>query len=65
MLAAGSSEAAVYRHLAALRSLLKFAFRHGVSQTDGRGLVDSEKVRTYRDTAGHGPEVIRVAPRGG
>ena len=52
MLTAGLAEATVNRRLAAVRSLLKFSHRLGLSQTDGRGLVDSEKVRAYRDTRG-------------
>jgi len=52
MLTRGLSEATINRRLAAVRSLLKFSYRLGLSQTDGRGLVDSEKVRAYRDTRG-------------
>ncbi len=52
MLTAGLSEATVNRRLAAVRSLLKFSHRLGLAQTDGRGLVDSEKVKSYRDTRG-------------
>jgi len=52
MLTAGLAEATVNRRLAAVRSLLKMAQRTGQSQTDGRGLVDSEKARAYRDTRG-------------
>lgn len=46
------SEATINRRLAAVRSLLKFAYRLGFSTTDGRSLVDGEKVVAYRDTAG-------------
>lgn len=52
MLTRGMAEATVNRRLAALRSLLKFSHRLGLSQTDGRGLVDGEKVQAYRDTRG-------------
>ena len=52
MLARGLAEATVNRRLAAVRSLLKFAHRIGGSVTDGRGLVDGEKVQSYRDTRG-------------
>ena len=52
MLAAGLAEATVNRRLAAVRSLLKFSHRVGLAQTDGAGLVDSEKVTAYRDTRG-------------
>jgi integrase/recombinase XerC len=76
MLAAGLAEATVNRRLAAVRSLLKFSHRLGLAKTDGRGLVDSEKVTAYRDTRGidldalrrlmalpselHGPETLRT-----
>jgi integrase/recombinase XerC len=46
------SEATVNRRLAAVRSLLKFSHRLGLSQTDGRGLVDGERAQAYRDTRG-------------
>ena len=52
MLAAGLAEATVNRRLAAVRSLLQFSYRLGLSYTDGRGLVDGEKVTAYRDTRG-------------
>jgi len=52
LLASGLSEATVNRRLAAVRSLLKFSHRLGLAQTDGRGLVDGEKARAYRDTRG-------------
>jgi integrase/recombinase XerC len=48
----GLSEATVNRRLAAIRSLLKFANRLGLCQTDGRNLVDGEKTKAYRDTRG-------------
>jgi integrase/recombinase XerC len=48
----GAAEATVNRRLAAIRSLLKFCHRLGLATTDGRGLVDGEKVRAYRDTRG-------------
>jgi integrase/recombinase XerC len=52
MLQRGASEATVNRRLSAVRSLLKFSHRLGLATTDGRGLVDGEKVRAYRDTRG-------------
>jgi len=52
MLARGLSEATVNRRLAAIRALLKFAHRLGHCATDGRNIVDGEKVRAYRDTRG-------------
>ena len=52
MLTAGLSEATVNRRLAAVRSLLQFSYRLGLACTDGRGLVDGEKVQAYRDTRG-------------
>jgi integrase/recombinase XerC len=52
MLQRGASEATVNRRLSAIRSLMQFTHRLGLATTDGRGLVDSEKVRAYRDTRG-------------
>lgn len=52
MMARGLTEATVNRRLSALRSLLKLCHRLGVAATDGRGLVDGEKVANYRDTRG-------------
>nr|CAA9259665.1 Site-specific tyrosine recombinase slr0733 [uncultured Armatimonadetes bacterium] len=52
MLAANLSEATVNRRLAAVRSLLKFAHRLGYAATDGRSLIDGEKVVPYRNTRG-------------
>ena len=52
MLGAGKTEATVNHHLSAVCSLLSFAFRLGLSQTDGRKLVAKERVRAYRDTRG-------------
>jgi len=59
MLAAGLAEATVNRRLAAVRSLLKFSHRLGLAQTDGRGLVDGEKVHAYRDTRGTDLKALR------
>jgi integrase/recombinase XerC len=52
MRAAGKAEATINRRLAAVRSLLRFAYRLGHGSTDGRGLVDGEQVVPYRDTRG-------------
>jgi integrase/recombinase XerC len=52
LLAAGAAEATVNRRLSAIRSLLKFCHRLGFAQSDGRGLVDNERSRGYRDTRG-------------
>jgi integrase/recombinase XerC len=52
LLARGASEATINRRLAAVRSLLKLAHRLGFASTDGRGLVDGERARAYRDTRG-------------
>lgn len=59
MLERGLSEATVNRCLAALRSLLTFSYRLGYAQTDGRGLVDGEKARAYRDTRGTDIHTLR------
>lgn len=59
MLGAGKAEATVNRRLAAIKSLLKFAHRLGLSASDGRGLVDGERVIAYRDTRGVSVEVLR------
>jgi integrase/recombinase XerC len=55
----GLSEATINRRLAALRSLLKFSHRLGLARSDGRGLVDSEKSRAYRDTRGTDLQSLR------
>lgn len=52
LMARGLAEATVNRRLAAVRSLLKFSARLGLATTDGRGLVDSERAKSYRDTRG-------------
>lgn len=52
MRGAGLAEATINRRLAAVKSLLKFANRLGLCATDGRNVVDGEKVRHYRDTRG-------------
>ncbi len=65
MLAAGLSEATVNCRPAAVRSLLKFSYRLGLAKTGGRGLVDSEKfksyqkVKSYRDTRGTDLKALR------
>ena len=46
------SPATINRRLAAVCSLLKMSYRLGLSQTDGRNLVDGEKTKSYRDTRG-------------
>lgn len=52
LLARGLAEATVNRRLAAVRSLLRLSHRLGLTATDGRGLVDGERARAYRDTRG-------------
>jgi len=52
LLARGASEATVNRRLSVLRSLLKFAHRLGLSNSDGRGLVEGEKLRPALDRPG-------------
>ena len=59
MLGRGLSEATVNRRLAAIKSLLKFAHRLGISRTDGRGLCDGERVKSYRDTRGVDMKTLR------
>jgi integrase/recombinase XerC len=45
LLARGASEATVNRRLSVVRSLLRFAHRLGLASSDGRGLVEGEKLR--------------------
>jgi integrase/recombinase XerC len=52
------AEATVARRLAASKAFLKLAHRFNRCETDGRGLVDVEKVRSYRET--HGVTVEQV-----
>lgn len=44
LLARGASEATVNRRLSVLRSLLKFAHTRGLTDCDGRGLIEGEKL---------------------
>ena len=59
LLQRGLTEATVNRRLAAIRSLLKFCYRLGWSQTDGRSLVEGERVTAYRDTRGVSAEMVK------
>jgi integrase/recombinase XerC len=59
MLACGLSEATTNRRLAAVRSLLRMAYRLGLCATDGHGLIEGEKARPYRDTRGVGLSILR------
>ena len=59
LLKEGKAEATVNRRLAAIRSLLKLASRLGFCDTDGHGLVDSEKIQSYRDTKGISVELLQ------
>lgn len=59
LLGRGLAEATVNRRLAGIRSLLKFCYRLGWSKTDGRSLVDGERVTAYRDTRGVTSEVVK------
>jgi integrase/recombinase XerC len=54
----GLKESTVNRRLSAIRSLLAYCFPKGWSKTDGRHLIDGEKVRAYRDTRGFDMGVI-------
>jgi len=49
LVTSGASEATVNRRLSVIRSLLRFAYRHGLASSDGRGLVAGEKVPPSRD----------------
>jgi len=53
------SEATVNRRLSAVKALINYARRVGACEVDPRGLVDSEKVRQYRDTTGVGVAEMR------
>ena len=55
----GLSEATSNRRLSALRSMLKICRRLGLGNADPAGLVDSEKVTTYRDTRGPSKDEVR------
>lgn len=55
----GLTEATINRRLAAIRSLLKFCYRLGWSQTDGRSLVEGERVVAYRDTRGVSTVIVK------
>jgi integrase/recombinase XerC len=59
LLERGLSEATINRRLAAIRSLLKFCYRLGWSQTDGRSLIEGERVVAYRDTRGVNLETVK------
>lgn len=48
----GLATATSNRRISAIKSLLKFCLRLGLSKTDGRGLVDGQKSKSYRDTRG-------------
>ncbi len=59
LLGRGAAEATVNRRLAAVRSLLQLCHRLGFAATDGRALVDGEKVQVYRDTRGIDLKTLR------
>lgn len=45
-------EATINRRLSAIKSLIKIAFRIGLTRIDYSNLVESEKLNSYRDTKG-------------
>lgn len=51
-IAKGYAEETVNQRLYSVKALLKWAFKRNFCQTDGRGLVEGEKTRRYRDTRG-------------
>lgn len=63
MLERGFSAATINNRLAALKSLLNFAYRWGWCATSGHGLIDGEKVRAYRDTRGISLEQMQLLLR--
>jgi site-specific recombinase XerD len=48
----GRSVSTINNRLSAVCSLLKYAFRLGISKTDGRNLIDKDKAQSFRDTRG-------------
>lgn len=59
LLARSQSEATVNRHLSAVRSLIRFAHKLGLSSCDGRGLVDGAKVQRSPRSDPVGPAVLK------
>jgi integrase/recombinase XerC len=59
LLARGASQATVNRRLSVLRSVLKFAHRLGLASSDGRGLVEGEKLRSTDDRPCLEPRLLR------
>ena len=53
------AEATVNRRLSAIRALMKIGFQLGICVGDGRGIVSSEKVQSYRNTKGPSLAVIK------
>lgn len=59
MIEQGLSEASVNRRLSAIRSLITLGHRVGVCEVSGTGLVEGEKVKSYRDVRGIGLPLLR------
>lgn len=54
----GSAASSINIRLASIRALITTGYRFGFCAVDSKGLVDSEKAQTYRDT--RGPELATI-----
>lgn len=59
MIEAQFAEATVERRRASIVAFLRCAYQHGKCETDGRGLVQGEKVRKFREIGGLSPKQVR------